>query len=97
MITYDLLTLLPPGAVFVNTARGEIVDEAGLLDAMDERPDIRVALDVLTGETTGTQNPNPLVERGAIVTNHIAGETYESRTKAADIIYELIVKELGNE
>jgi phosphoglycerate dehydrogenase-like enzyme len=97
MITPELLRLLPKDAVFVNTARGEIIDEKGLLSVMDDRPDIRVALDVLVGETTGTQNAQPFVDRRAIITPHIAGETYESRTKAAQIIYALIMKELGNE
>lgn len=97
MITPGLVRRMPKGGVFVNTARGEIIDEGGLIEVMDERPDLRVALDVLTGEVTGTANPKPFLDRRAIVTPHIAGETFESRTKAARIIYDLIVKELDCE
>lgn len=97
MITAELLRTMKHGAALINTARGEIIDEQGLLRVMDERPDLRVALDVLTGEVNGTANPEPFKARGAIVTPHIAGETFDSRTKAARIILELLKKELNHE
>ena len=73
MITGEMLRSLPYDAALINTARGEIIREGDLLEVMDERPDLRVALDVLCGETTGTQDPEPLIRLGAIVTPHIAG------------------------
>lgn len=94
MIGADLLRSMKHGAALVNTARGEIINEHDLLTVMDERPDLRIALDVLTGEVNGTANPEPFKARGAIVTPHIAGETYDSRTKAARIIWNLLQKEL---
>lgn len=97
MIDAPLLRSMKHGAALINTARGEIINERDLLTVMDERPDLRIALDVLTGEVTGTANPAPLKARGAIITNHIAGETFDSRTKAARIILNLLKKELGNE
>lgn len=97
MITADLIRSMKHGAALINTARGEIVDEHGLLAVMDERPDLRVALDVLAGEVTGTANPEPFKARGAIITPHIAGETFDSRTKAARIILNLLKKELQHE
>lgn len=93
MITYDLLRRLPPDAVLVNTARGEVINEADLCRFMAARPDVRVCLDVVAGEVDGTANPERLRQLGAYVSNHIAGETYESRTKAARIILELLKKE----
>jgi D-3-phosphoglycerate dehydrogenase / 2-oxoglutarate reductase len=39
-IGYDLLKLLPPGAVLVNTARKEVISEDGLLKVFAERNDI---------------------------------------------------------
>jgi phosphoglycerate dehydrogenase-like enzyme len=97
MITGDLLRSMKKGAILVNTARGEIIDEDALVEVMRERPDLRVAVDVLVGETTGTQNPKRLQDLGAIVTPHIAGNTFESRTKAAKIILRLLEEELANE
>ena len=94
MIGADLLRSMKHGAALVNTSRGEVIDEYALAMVMEERPDLRVAVDVLEGETTGTQNPQRLISRGAIVTPHLAGETYDSRTKAAKIILNLLKKEL---
>jgi phosphoglycerate dehydrogenase-like enzyme len=94
MIGADLLRSMKQGAALINTSRGEVIDEYALAMVMEERPDLRVAVDVLEGEVTGTQNPQRLLSRGAIVTPHIAGETYDSRTKAARIILNLLKKEL---
>jgi D-3-phosphoglycerate dehydrogenase len=94
MIGADLLRSMKQGAALVNTSRGEVIDEYALAMVMEERPDLRVAVDVLEGEVTGTANPQRLISRGAIVTPHIAGETFDSRTKAARIILNLLKKEL---
>ena len=46
-INYDLITKMPKGAVLVNTARKEVVDEAGLMRALEDRPDLRYVTDVM--------------------------------------------------
>jgi D-3-phosphoglycerate dehydrogenase len=45
-IGYDLLKRMPQNAVLVNTARKEIIDEAGLLRVFEERPDFSYLSDV---------------------------------------------------
>ncbi len=45
-IGYDLLKLMPAGAVLVNTARKEVIDEEGLLRILEERPDFKYLSDV---------------------------------------------------
>jgi D-3-phosphoglycerate dehydrogenase len=45
-INGSLLRLLPKGGVLVNTARKEVVDEAELLQVMEERPDIKYLSDI---------------------------------------------------
>lgn len=45
-IGYDLITSMPRGAVLVNTARKEVIDEAGLEKALEDRPDIKYVTDV---------------------------------------------------
>ena len=97
IITGELIRMMPYGAVLVNTSRGEVIREDELVQAMKDRQDIRVALDVLVGETTGSTKPFPLLAQGAIITPHIAGETFDSRTKATRIILKLIERELEHE
>lgn len=45
-IGYDLITKMPKGATLINTARKEVIDEAGLEKALEERPDLKYAADV---------------------------------------------------
>lgn len=45
-IGYDLVMKMPKGGVLVNTARKEVIDEAGLLKALEERPDLRYVSDI---------------------------------------------------
>ena len=45
-IGYDLITKMPKGATLVNTARKEVIDEAGLLRLMEERPDLKYLTDI---------------------------------------------------
>nr|POE46224.1 isoform a of c-terminal-binding protein [Quercus suber] len=50
MVDYSLLSLLPPGAVLINTARGEIVDLDGLQRCLQEGILAGAGLDVLPEE-----------------------------------------------
>jgi D-3-phosphoglycerate dehydrogenase / 2-oxoglutarate reductase len=45
-IGYDLLSLMPKGGTLVNTARKEVIDEDGLVQAFSERPDLKYVSDV---------------------------------------------------
>ena len=42
----ELITLMPKGGLIVNTARKEVIDEDGLVEAMRQRPDIKYVADV---------------------------------------------------
>ena len=48
-IGYELISSMPKGAVLVNTARKEVIDEAGLEKALEERPDLKYITDVMPG------------------------------------------------
>lgn len=45
-IGYELITSMPKGATLVNTARKEVIDEAGLEKALEDRPDLKYVTDV---------------------------------------------------
>ena len=45
-IGYDLISKMPKGATLVNTARKEVIDEAGLEKALEEREDLKYVTDV---------------------------------------------------
>ena len=45
-IGYELINKMPKGATLVNTARKEVIDEAGLEKALAERPDLKYVADV---------------------------------------------------
>jgi len=69
----EILAALPDGAVFVNIARGRLVDEAALLrEAAQGR--IRIALDVVRDEPLTKDSPLYQVP-GAIFSPHIGGPT----------------------
>ena len=48
-IGYELMSKMPKGATLVNTARKEVIDEAGLAKALEERPDLKYATDIAPG------------------------------------------------
>ncbi|MDR2883379.1 MAG: 3-phosphoglycerate dehydrogenase [Alistipes sp.] len=54
-IGYDLLTSMPKGATLINTARKEVIDEAGLAKALEERADLKYATDI-AADTQGQLN-----------------------------------------
>jgi len=45
-IGYELLKSMPKGAVLVNTARKEVIDEEGLVKILEERPDFKYLSDI---------------------------------------------------
>ncbi len=100
MITGDLIGRLRHGASMVNTSRGEVVDEAGLLAVLSERSDLKVALDVLADEVQSRHLDSPLIELHragrVVITPHIAGASVESQEKAAMIALGLIEAHLGH-
>ena len=45
-INFELMNSMPKGAIVVNTARKEVIDEAGLAKMVEERPDFKYITDI---------------------------------------------------
>lgn len=74
------LSLMKKSAFLINVARGPVVDEAGLIEALDNEVIAGAALDVL--ETEPVLPDNPLLEMdNVIITPHMAWYTEESEIK----------------
>lgn len=48
-INYDLLTKMPKGALLINTARKEVINEAEIVKVMSDRKDFKYVTDILPG------------------------------------------------
>lgn len=63
---------MKPGSVFINTARGEIVDEPAMIDVLQRRPDLQAVLDVTAPEPPAPDSPLYTLPN-VVLTPHIAG------------------------
>jgi D-3-phosphoglycerate dehydrogenase len=89
------LERMRPGAVLVNTARGEIVDEAALLHALESGRLGGAAIDTLAGEEPDGSHivDNPLVDYARthdnlIIVPHLGGATVEATERTQRYIGE---------
>ncbi len=83
LINRDALELLPKGAVVTNVARGDIVDDDALLDALERRKVYAVGLDVYKNEPN--LNPGYLKHKSAFILPHLGSATKETRTAMANL------------
>jgi len=102
MFSAEQFSLLRPGAILINTARGAVLDEAALLNALESGQLAGAALDVMCNEPSlGQGAANPLIEYARlhdnlIITPHIGGATQESIEKADLFIARKISEYLSN-
>lgn len=85
---------MQPGSLLINTARGELLDEAALLDALHAQRLAGAAVDVLRGEPAITAE-HPLVAYAAshenlLITPHLGGGTVESMPRCERFLAGLV-------
>ena len=95
MVDEPHLRMMKPGAVFVNTSRGAVVDEAALARVLQDGK-IHAVLDVYTEEPLAADSslrstPN------TILLPHMAGPTFDRRVDAAGIVVDDIERFLTGE
>ncbi|MHA1298171.1 MAG: hydroxyacid dehydrogenase [Candidatus Helarchaeota archaeon] len=95
MINRDIINLMKPTAYLINTARGDIVDEQALYEALRDEKIAGAALDVFLNEP----NPNPDLVKlpNVIATPHIGAQTTEAIEAVSTILAEKIIKILKGE
>ena len=77
MLDYDRFCRMKPGAFFINVARGEVVDEPGLVRALEEGKIAGAALDVRQAEPP-TRGPLDAMDN-VILMPHVAAFTEEAQ------------------
>lgn len=96
LVDVSLLDQLRSSAVVVNTSRGEIVDQAALLERVADGRLGGAALDVLVDEPAPlTPTVRALIERCGprlVVTPHISGFTAESLTTVEQHVTDLLLE-----
>jgi D-3-phosphoglycerate dehydrogenase len=92
MVDARFLSLMRPRAILLNTSRGDLVDGAALLDAVETR-DLRVGLDVYPDEpASGTAEwSSKLAQHPNVVgTHHIGASTEQAQRAIATGVVEVI-------
>ena len=90
LIDAAALAKMRPTAVLVNAARGEIVDEAALAEALHSGRIGGAALDVFPQEPLPPSSPLREAPR-TVLTPHIAGSTVEAQTNVAvDVVRQIL-------
>ena len=90
-IDAEVLAKLRPGAYLINAARGELVDEKALVEALRSGHLAGAALDVFSAEPYD----GPLLELdNVVVTPHLAASTEEAQDRAGVIVAEQVAAAL---
>ncbi|WP_051937021.1 hydroxyacid dehydrogenase [Erwinia sp. 9145] len=93
LINAQALACLNPHAILVNVARGGVINEADLYDALKEKQIWGAASDVFVNE----RQPSPLFDMNNFIgTPHIGAMSHESQQKIADLIIQYLQKQSHN-
>lgn len=99
LISFNEFKLMKKGAILVNTARGPIIDEKALIDALENKRIAGAALDVFECEpeiSCDDKSPHQLKNLdNLILTPHIASASIETRGKMAELAAQSIIDLAG--
>ena len=83
MINKETVEYFPKGAVITNVARGDIVDDDALIDALNRRKIYAAGLDVYKNEPN--LNPGYLKIKSAFILPHLGSATKDTRIAMANL------------
>ena len=83
LINKETLEYFPQGAVITNVARGDIVDDEALIDALNRRKIYAAGLDVYKNEPN--LNPGYLKIKDVFILPHLGSATKETRTAMGNL------------
>jgi erythronate-4-phosphate dehydrogenase len=92
MVNRHFFSALKPGAVFLDTSRGDVVDEAELKRVLAEGRIAHAILDVWQGEPVVDVE---LAERVFLATPHIAGFSFDGKVTATVLVFEAMCRWLN--
>jgi D-3-phosphoglycerate dehydrogenase / 2-oxoglutarate reductase len=95
-INSRLLGMMKPAAYLINTARGGVVDETGLVEALKTNRISGAGLDVLEREPPATDNPLRKLPN-VVLTAHAAGIDSQALADMADLAAQTVVRYLAGE
>jgi phosphoglycerate dehydrogenase-like enzyme len=91
MINRRAFELMKPTAFLINVARGAIVDEAALVEALRTGQIGGAGLDVVTEEPIDPAHPFLQMDN-VVLTPHFAGATHETRRRRAEAAAENVAR-----
>lgn len=89
----DFFGRMRSGAIFINAARGAVVDSPALVAAIDSGRLAHVVLDTWEGEPGAYRDD--LLERVDIATPHIAGHSFEGKVGGTEMVYRAVCEFIG--
>jgi glyoxylate reductase len=92
LIKAEDLALMKPGAIFINTARGGVVDDVALIAALKKNRIAGAGVDVFEGEPA--LNPDFLKLDNVVLTPHIGSATHATRMRMAALAAENVTAAL---
>jgi D-3-phosphoglycerate dehydrogenase len=96
LIGREILRAMEPGAILVNTSRGAIVDEAALIEALQDGPLGGAGLDVYDPQPPAADSPLLQLDR-VVLTPHVASFTHEGRERMGRTVVEDVLRVLHGE